>query len=230
MIKLLLFLVLPFSVLADTITLAWDPSSSAQWITSYKLYEKTGDQTELIYKLSVPSTQTTVTFEIKPAQRYSWHVTAATDSLESDPSNEISYTIEPTLLVSSYLDGPSRVVVLESSVFTGMNYEILASRDFTVWESVATGITTSDQLRIPFNPTDPWLFFKLKKAIPSTIRAASRFSSIEPLSFKPASRWSKLKHTLRYRPGMHPKDRFSNQKPVVREFKLPPMPGKLRME
>jgi len=222
-----------FVVSASSVSLAWDPSSSAAWITNYKLYEKTGDQTEFIYRLSVPSTQTTVTFEIKPAQRYSWHVTAAKDLIESDPSNQLDYFLKPTFKISQHRDGPNVVMTMVSDVYRGMVYEVMGSEDLINWAPVHSGVAGSDLLTIMFNTTEPHLFFQLREKGLSLTAAGKTGADFIPLkkglSYSPASRWQKLKHFLRYRPGMHPKDRFSNQEPVVRKFKLPPLPSELRM-
>ena len=79
---------------AQSVTLAWNANSETN-LLGYRLYVGNSSGVYLnSYKVDVPTTQFTVT-NLSPATTYFFAVTAFTDELESEKSNEVSWRSAP---------------------------------------------------------------------------------------------------------------------------------------
>ena len=92
--KLLLSILLAFSSIAAPVTLQWDPVIDPS-VTGYKLYFGPGTRA-YTNSVSVPGKlNTTNTISNLPAGVYFFAVTSVAGSLESDFSNEVTWTNKP---------------------------------------------------------------------------------------------------------------------------------------
>jgi len=94
LISLTLLVVVIATVLADSVTLAWDRAASHTNLNAFllKYGQQSGNWTNVT---TVPTNLTTVTISnLRKGQNYRFIVTARNvANLESDPSNELSYTV-----------------------------------------------------------------------------------------------------------------------------------------
>ena len=221
-------------LISYTVTLAWDQNPEPD-IAGYRIYERIDGATDYEFRVEVAYPITTVSFSFEPYKHYEFVATAFnTSALESDYSNSVSFVKGSKLSISSYEDGPSKVVTLSADVYAGMPYEVEGTRDFQSWETVASGVSTLDRLDILFNPDEgePHLFFRLKKSAP-LFRLFESASTIPSLRFSEPTKWERVKHFFRYRPGRHPDLRKAAERSMakekVRENLKPPMPIPLRV-
>jgi len=91
---LILAILVVVSAIADSVTLAWDRAASHTNLNAFllKYGQQSGNWTNVT---TVPTNLTTVTISnLRKGQNYRFIVTARNvANLESDPSNELSYTV-----------------------------------------------------------------------------------------------------------------------------------------
>ena len=136
-----------FSALpAPDVSLVWDPSPDAT-VVGYRLHSGTasGIYTE---HLDVGAQTSTAVTGLVRGDTYYFAVTAYTaDGIESDPSNEISFTLPPALQPALRLarkatpNDPARVPF---QVTRGRKYLLEASGDLLTWTNLAEVVATPE--------------------------------------------------------------------------------------
>jgi hypothetical protein len=99
---------------ADTVTLAWDPNSESD-LAGYRLYygEASGEYSQSV---DVGNTNTITVSTLNEATTYFFVVTAYdTTGLESDPSNEVSYSVPAANQPPVVSAGPDQTISLPAS-------------------------------------------------------------------------------------------------------------------
>lgn len=92
--KFLFFLLSALSLSAANVTLQWDASPDAAWLSAYQVYHGTAPA-QKTNTFTVPATNLTATItNALPGATYYVQVTAvATNGIESLPSNEVSFVV-----------------------------------------------------------------------------------------------------------------------------------------
>jgi hypothetical protein len=125
---------------AQGLTLAWDPPASRTNLAAYvvKYGVTSGSYTG---QMSVAASQTTATLNnLTAGLTYYFVVTAKdTSNVESDPSNQISYTV-PAINAGTVRVRvtPSRQIVLTVTGQPGHTQQIEATQNFTTWTVINT--------------------------------------------------------------------------------------------
>ncbi|MGA4644928.1 fibronectin type III domain-containing protein, partial [Limisphaera sp. 4302-co] len=132
---------------AAEVALAWDPSPD-EWVTGYAIHYGTASGVHPV-RVDVGNVTNAVIDGLQPGVTYYFVATAYTaDGLESDPSNEVSYTVpnpqpDPTNAPPSVNAGPDQTVRLPSLLaLTGqVNDDGLPSEpgQLTVWWELVSG-------------------------------------------------------------------------------------------
>lgn len=127
---------------APDVSLVWDRSPDAT-VVGYRLHSGTesGIYTEHLDVGAHTSTAVTGLFR---GETYYFAVTAYTaDGIESDPSNEVSFTIPPGLRLARKAapNDPARV---QFQVTRGRKYMLEASGDLRFWTNLAEVVAASD--------------------------------------------------------------------------------------
>lgn len=220
-------------LISFSLKLGWDTNSDAT-VTGYKLYYGAYPLT-YTNVINAGTNLEAIVPNVRHAQKYYFAVTAynARD-LESDFSLELRYTVPFDIQLIKSSQGPLTVFTLKSSVFKGMNYSIEASRDLKTWSVVSTGTTTTEEISVPFNPTEPNLFFRVLKVENQMNRALAllrtlipRSIDIKPLSYRRPNWMEIIRFKLRYHPGHHfdPSERFEKRRKFQSDIvPLPPLP------
>lgn len=181
-------------------TLAWDPSPTPT-VVGYRLYQK--DNAGHSYSVIGTTSGTTLSSQILDGVTYTWMVTAYTASgLESDPSNEVSYTARPQVRIEGH--------TITIFMVEGLQYEIQYTNDFLTWSVLRTEFITGAPRDQSF--VDPSLdnhrFYRVKitvrvPAILSKTLAVESIPQLPPLPsiFHRKKPWWNL---FRYKPGLHP--------------------------
>lgn len=163
---------LQFSAFAEkTVTLAWDPSPGPD-IAGYKIYYGTasGDYSQVI---TVGNTTNATVSGLVEGSTYYFAATAYNSfDLESEPCEEISYTVPtpvtlqmrttlqngvPTLLITS---GQTAFSDSSSATQPVSQWTLESSTDLKVWTDYTNG-TGAINVQIPLD--EPNRFFRLKK-------------------------------------------------------------------
>ena len=122
---------------SNSVTLAWDGSSSTE-VTGYRVYygAVSGNYSNSVV---VGNGTTNTVPGLASGATYFFAVTAYNASgLESDFSNEISYTVPRKLPTMQIRVTPTRQVVLTVSGPIGHTYDIQATQDLRTWTIIGT--------------------------------------------------------------------------------------------
>ncbi len=151
---------------ANSVTLAWDPSPG-QDIASYKIYfgPASGVYTNTIDVGN--ATNATITSLVSGVTYYFAATATDTSGLESEFSNEVSYTVPAAVgpVPLSIQISPGRQVVLASAAQPGVLYFILSSPDLASWNTlgvVTAGTDGTVQFTDPAGPTNRAAFYRLQ--------------------------------------------------------------------
>ncbi len=123
---------------SPSVTLAWNPSADAN-VTGYRLYY---GNTSRNYSnvVTVGPNSTTVTGLSEGATYYFSVTTVNNLGLESNPSNEISYTVPSKRARLQLLFSPTKQVILRVTGQPGHLYEIQATHNFTNWSVIGVAV------------------------------------------------------------------------------------------
>jgi fibronectin type 3 domain-containing protein len=152
------------SFAAQSVTLNWDSSSSAD-VTGYKIYYRDASINYTNVLLVNAATSATVSGLIE-GETYFFTVTAynATLDLESDPSNEISYTVPaPAMLAIEVTreNGVATAVSVTASGGVPSQWVLETSTDLQNWTPALHGTNAPVNFSLPVTGL-PAQFFRLK--------------------------------------------------------------------
>jgi hypothetical protein len=119
-----------------SVTLAWNPSPDSN-VTGYRLYYGTASHN---YTNTVPAdlSATATVAGLAEGATYVFAVTAINNlGMESDYSNEISYTVPSTGPRLEVRIDPNQQVILRITGQPGHTYEIQATQNFTNWNAIS---------------------------------------------------------------------------------------------
>ena len=150
--------------MSSHVTLAWDPSPDPS-VVGYQIYY--GEQSGVYPHFLETGSETTATIGgLCPGITYYFAATALNASgLQSDFSNEASYTIPPEKRDLQMMYDPNRGLVLKGSGQFGGSYLIMASPDLVNWavtDTVYLDQSEVFEVAIPIRTNWPGCFFQMR--------------------------------------------------------------------
>jgi hypothetical protein len=122
---------------AQSVTLAWNPSADTN-IAGYKVYYGVASRTYTNVVNVGKATNATIPGLVEATTYYFTATAYNILGLESDFSNEASYTIPTALARLQIRAAPAGQVVLTVTGQIGHTYDILATQTFTAWTIIGT--------------------------------------------------------------------------------------------
>jgi len=156
------------------VTLAWDPSVSSS-VAGYRLYYGVSSR---VYTnvIDVGSANFATVSNLVDSTTYFFAVTAYdVAGLESDFSDEISYTVPSPVSVLQVSFDPVQGAALTATGPSNYSYNILTSTNLVDWMPLTTitlDATGVSQYTDSVDPTKPTRFYRLQQTSPSTGRSA----------------------------------------------------------
>jgi hypothetical protein len=146
-----------------SLTLAWNPVPDPD-VAGYNLYYGTASR---VYTsvVQVEDTAQVTIMGLRPGVTYFLAVTTVSSSgLESDYSDEITFTLPIVVPVLQPLALPAGQVGLAASAPPGHTYDVLATQDFALWLAIGT-VTADPSGAFKFTDPDasqyPYRFYQL---------------------------------------------------------------------
>ena len=119
------------------VTLAWDPSLDTN-VAGCNVYYGVASHSYTNMVHVGKATNATISGLVEGVTYYFAATAYSILGLESDFSNEASYTVPTTLARLQIRAAPARLVVLTVTGQIGHTYEILATQNFTAWTVLGT--------------------------------------------------------------------------------------------
>ena len=238
-------------LIGASVSLAWDASPSPE-VVKYYVYERSELQSQFVKVAN--TTALTITIPVKPMLSMQYAATAADASdTESDFSNIVTFVRRPTLAIRTWKDGPLTQFEISTEVYSGLNWILEGTRNFSSWQTVSSGVANNDALVIPFTlpAGEDKMFFRLKKnvqqqlpltrsvaemTIEELVNVTLAEDKISPLTYRKSTWWERTKHRFRYRPGHSAvilkgaERQIQMLKPEpVKEIPLPPLPFRVEV-
>ncbi len=160
---------LRFAVTGSQVTLAWDPSPSAN-IAGYRLYQGNSSRTYNAM-LDVGNTNAATSAGLLAGTTYFFAVTAYdTLGLESTFSDEVSYTVPTNSPPALQLQISGSQDLLLTGIGTpGSTYEVQTSADLQNWSPIgvlAVNLAGTLNFTVPGVTNSPIAFFRLRQLAP----------------------------------------------------------------
>jgi hypothetical protein len=121
----------------QSVTLAWNPSPDTN-VAGYNVYYGVASRTYTNVINAGNATNATVSGLVEGATYYFTAAAYNTLGLESDYSNETSYTASTAFARLQIRAAPARQVVLTVTGQIGHTYDIQATQNFTTWTVIGT--------------------------------------------------------------------------------------------
>ena len=122
---------------AGSVTLTWNPSTDSN-VTGYRIYYGVASHRYTNMVHVGKATNATISGLVEGATYYFAATAYSILGLESDFSNEASYTVPMALARLQMRAAPARQVLLTVTGQIGHTYEILATQNFSAWTVIGT--------------------------------------------------------------------------------------------